>query len=436
MPAIWHHLWRWLRFPFAIAAALLVGLLVWAAWLLSGQRYQLMLTQQLSALLGAEVRVVSSRLSFLGGLGIQLDTVTVQDSADAAPLFTADRIDLLLDLSALLHGQLLFHRVDCVKARMQLAEEGRTLLRLLDHIQAAQGKTETTDQWLDDWLSPTLALQRLELHDGEIVYPRQPQVSPLALTHTDAALAYTPGEGMRVSLAAALGQGGDIGQVTLRASTPRWDGFAALSQAEWQGEVGLRGVLIQALGRALGNEWPPMTLDLSGRYQGKWVGPAEFAGEVKVGGARAGGVRVREGKARLTKVVWSGQTGTPFSLPSLLRALVVEAQIEEIRGEVGEEDLPVRLHKGTLMLRDEELTATGIAGFYGARSHITEITGTLKRLFASHGPALAVRLVADVPGLAALSLTTTDLHGLPVIGLRESPHFGLNVVVKRAMDIA
>ncbi len=46
-----------------------------------------------------------------------------------------------------------------------------------------------------------------------------------------------------------------------------------------------------------------------------------------------------------------------------------------------------------------------------------------------------VRLVADVPNLAALSLTTTNLDGLPVIGLRESPHFGLNIVVKRAMDI-
>jgi len=47
-----------------------------------------------------------------------------------------------------------------------------------------------------------------------------------------------------------------------------------------------------------------------------------------------------------------------------------------------------------------------------------------------------VRLVADVPNLAGLSLTTTNLDGLPVIGLRESPHFGLNVVVKRAMDVA
>jgi Undecaprenyl-phosphate glucose phosphotransferase len=47
-----------------------------------------------------------------------------------------------------------------------------------------------------------------------------------------------------------------------------------------------------------------------------------------------------------------------------------------------------------------------------------------------------VRLVADVPELAGLSLTTSNLDGLPVVGLRESPHFGLNVVIKRVMDIA
>ena len=45
-----------------------------------------------------------------------------------------------------------------------------------------------------------------------------------------------------------------------------------------------------------------------------------------------------------------------------------------------------------------------------------------------------VRLVADVPALAGLSLTTTNLDGLPVIGLRESPHVGLSIVVKRVMD--
>jgi Undecaprenyl-phosphate glucose phosphotransferase len=46
-----------------------------------------------------------------------------------------------------------------------------------------------------------------------------------------------------------------------------------------------------------------------------------------------------------------------------------------------------------------------------------------------------VRLVADVPSMAGLSLTTANLDGLPVVGLRESPHFGLNVVVKRTMDV-
>jgi Undecaprenyl-phosphate glucose phosphotransferase len=46
-----------------------------------------------------------------------------------------------------------------------------------------------------------------------------------------------------------------------------------------------------------------------------------------------------------------------------------------------------------------------------------------------------VRLVSDIPSLAGLSLTTTNLDGLPIIGLRESPHFGLNIVIKRAMDI-
>jgi Undecaprenyl-phosphate glucose phosphotransferase len=59
-----------------------------------------------------------------------------------------------------------------------------------------------------------------------------------------------------------------------------------------------------------------------------------------------------------------------------------------------------------------------------------------RRVFAVLSQAVVeVRLVADVPALAGLSLTTTNLDGLPLIGLRESPHFGLNVVVKRAMDI-
>src|SRR5262249_54600195 len=46
-----------------------------------------------------------------------------------------------------------------------------------------------------------------------------------------------------------------------------------------------------------------------------------------------------------------------------------------------------------------------------------------------------VRLIADVPALSGLALTTNTLHGMTVIGLRENPHHGLNVVVKRVMDV-
>jgi Undecaprenyl-phosphate glucose phosphotransferase len=46
-----------------------------------------------------------------------------------------------------------------------------------------------------------------------------------------------------------------------------------------------------------------------------------------------------------------------------------------------------------------------------------------------------VRLIADVPALAGVSFMTTYFDGMPMIGLRESPHFGLNIVVKRVMDI-
>jgi Undecaprenyl-phosphate glucose phosphotransferase len=46
-----------------------------------------------------------------------------------------------------------------------------------------------------------------------------------------------------------------------------------------------------------------------------------------------------------------------------------------------------------------------------------------------------VQLIADVPAMAGLTFTTTQIHGMTVVGLRENPHHGLNMVVKRVMDI-
>ena len=59
-----------------------------------------------------------------------------------------------------------------------------------------------------------------------------------------------------------------------------------------------------------------------------------------------------------------------------------------------------------------------------------------RRVFAALSQTVVdVQLIADVPQMAGMTFHTTQLHGMTVIGLRESPHHGLNVVVKRAMDV-
>ena len=58
-----------------------------------------------------------------------------------------------------------------------------------------------------------------------------------------------------------------------------------------------------------------------------------------------------------------------------------------------------------------------------------------RRVFNALSQTVAdVRLVADVPALSALALTTTTVHGMTFIGLRESPYHGINAMIKRAMD--
>jgi exopolysaccharide biosynthesis polyprenyl glycosylphosphotransferase len=46
-----------------------------------------------------------------------------------------------------------------------------------------------------------------------------------------------------------------------------------------------------------------------------------------------------------------------------------------------------------------------------------------------------VQLIADLPAMAGMTFATTEINGMTVIGLRENPHYGLSMVVKRAMDL-
>ena len=60
----------------------------------------------------------------------------------------------------------------------------------------------------------------------------------------------------------------------------------------------------------------------------------------------------------------------------------------------------------------------------------------VRRVFALLAQTtVEVRLVPDLPAMAGLAITATNLDGMAVLGVRENPLVGLNVVVKRAMDI-
>lgn len=62
--------------------------------------------------------------------------------------------------------------------------------------------------------------------------------------------------------------------------------------------------------------------------------------------------------------------------------------------------------------------------------------GDARRVFAALSQTVVdVQLIADLPAMSGMTFTTTQIHGMTVIGLRENPHHGLNIVVKRAMDI-
>lgn len=59
-----------------------------------------------------------------------------------------------------------------------------------------------------------------------------------------------------------------------------------------------------------------------------------------------------------------------------------------------------------------------------------------RRVFTALSQTLVdVQVIADLPAMAGMTFTTTQIHGMTVIGLRENPHHGLNMVVKRVMDI-
>jgi hypothetical protein len=397
MATFWYRLWGWLRFPLAIVAAFLVAVFVGIIWLLSGQRYQLFLTQQLGALLDAQVQVAGSRLSFASGLGIEFDSVVVQGHDETTPVFTTDRINILLDTVSLFRGRLLFHRIDCVRPRVQLSAQGE-VFAVLDRILRTSGERAPTDEPTSGWFSPTLAVHHLGLYDGEITYTGNPFATPLIFTHTEVFLSHTDGADITVYVSTMVGEKGALGTIILQGQTAPRELGTALSQAAWSGKILLQQVPLYHVGRLLGARWVQTTLDFDGQYQGMWNGPVGLSGELQFRDTQVGVVRLNEGKAVVRKLSWSRQEETASSSiwSSWLRAMAIEAEVKDLYGEIGEKRTPVTLHRGEVTWQDGAVKISQVQGVYGQKSRITEGEGTFQGLFSGKKPKFALRLTADV----------------------------------------
>ncbi len=341
------------------------------AWWLSSH-YQPLLTQSLSTLLGAEVRVAGSALSFRRGLGVGLERLVVQNRSEAAPFFSAERVDVLLDLRALLRGQLLFHYIHCLRPRIRLtAGDGAAAVpplvvgALLGHtpnIQAEHGR-----------LSPQLAVRRLVLHDSQLRYDDPAQDADLVVMGADLDLSYGDAGDLDARLQFGLGADEELGQVSLQARLAGWRSDAGLEQLEWNGTAQLRNLGLNQTGRWLGRRWPQATLDFTGRWTGRGTRRFELAGEAEVNDMPLGAGWLGYGKATLTRLVWQA--------PDRISA---QAELLDGRAEGGPLPLPVVIHSGSLDLDQDQLALSEVrvgvgSSSIGLRGRIAQILSAQPR---------------------------------------------------------
>lgn len=384
--------WRWLRFLIAISAALFVGAGIWLGWLFSGQRYQQLLTEQLSALFGARVLMEDSYLSFHDGIGVQFKKVTVQKDADATPFFTAVGIELLLDLSALWRGELLFRRIDIVSPSLQVTAEGKYFLQLMKRMRESQNVVSKSPRWFTHGLTPTLAVRELRLRDANITYAKTPTSAVLLFADTDVALDFEPSEKPTVRLRTTLKhKNSSLGQVALRIKAVHEVKFETFKQEEWDGELELSSMQLQQLGRLLGEEWPGAKVDLTGHLRGKGEGPIEVTGAATVKEVQVGDVQLSEARLSISNGRWGGFAAGPF-----LHTLTVDAKLEHLQGQVGKSAAPLLVKGGRLEFSEDSLFVSSLSGVYGTNSQFADARVSFGKLSGKNGPTLDAQIAADL----------------------------------------
>ena len=364
-------MWRWLRFLVVLVTGVLVIVLAGTVWLLSGDRYQTLLTQYLSQVLGAEVRVSGSRLSYTDGLGIEFADVTMQFPTQQSPFFSTERLAVLLDIHALVYGRLLFHELKASRPHIRIVgEEGQVMTHVLGLLAATEKTIAKSDT--PGWFAPTLAVRHVAIYEGSVTYVQKTPIAPLLVSQLQLLLSHPEGAGIMLSGSGAFGQKGELGAIELRAVAPTWSSQLDQLQVTWHGSVQLRDVVSHGLGRVLGHEWPHATLSANLHYDGKGRGPVHVDGTVDARDVQAGAVRLRTAVVTLAQMQWDASRNQTPPAPwrESLQAVTAEVSLDQLQGGTRDGAQQFSLSKGTLTLRDGALVVRGLVGDYGKKSHL------------------------------------------------------------------
>jgi len=394
----------------AVVLGVVLGGLLIVGWFLTEHRYVEFIEQELEARLAAEVGIASSTLSFRQGLGVQLKTVTMQESAGSAPFFIAERVDVLLDMKALLRGRLLFRQLACIKPHVQFHQKkgAATLSSPVARVFARAAAKASTAASSDAWFSPHMDIQHIALDEGQISFLQSGAEQPFALTQTHMRISFDAQNGVEAHLTADLGQHGTVGQLTLNSHAALWDRTADSSSIEWQGQVRLQNVALRTLGKWLGADWPEARVDFSGNYIGRGNATTAVTGLVTIRQAQGTHLTVSEGKIRITRLSWDNpeDSSSWFVLAPVagllqnpaarLASLTFEGDIEQVSAQIGERNVPIKLTAGHLHLKDGRLKASKFKGAYGHTSSLTNGSADLQPLFSKRRSALTAQLTADL----------------------------------------
>ena len=277
-PRLWRSLRGLLRLTLSLIAlglsGVLVGLLL-AGWFFSEQRHVAFLEQELGRFLGVEVEIASGTLSFRQGVGVQFKTVSMQAYGTTTPFVTAERIDLVLDLKALLRGQLLFRQIFVFKPSVQFTQpiaqtEPPGLIARLFSRQwkrsAQEAEADKTPSDTNLWFSPQLSVHQIVLEDATLVLRQASTGVLVVLTRVRLQIVWEPSGGVGAQLRADLGQNGEVGQLTLRSRSAHWPSPPHSFPLEWQGDIRFQNVAVQEVGAWFGADWPSARVDFSGQY--------------------------------------------------------------------------------------------------------------------------------------------------------------------------